>query len=304
MSFIDDPRSPNPPIIPPLPSSTGPAGPTGGQFRGPQPHGPAPVGDHVALTGNLTIGSMAAGGLTVRSDTPLPLRTVDSTILSNWDQPQPQLPQRSPPFVPGGPAEPPFPPPAAEGSFIIKGDQPPPPPSIDDFSVSGTLTTTEAPDTASIIGNVTPPRRTVIIQTVRRNQVAVHFNALSLLAEIESEIEAQGPGRSNSDIAGLEDLKQRVEQFLAANAKGDEIPIVDTTLSIADGLRRYWTEKYVNVCDIGLLGAGLAFCAGAGALNVSDMNIMMVGALAGGNRVADVFKAVAGLVWGPGNKDN
>jgi hypothetical protein len=232
---------------------------------------------------------MASGGLTQKSDTPLPLRMVDAA---------------QPAFVPGGAAEPPFPPPAAEGSFVIGGQPPPPPPSIDDFAVSGTLTTTEAPDTASIIGHVTPLRRTVIIQTVQRNQVTVQLNALLFLAEIESALEAQGAGRSNSEIADLEDLKQRVEQFLAANAKGDETPIVDTTLSIADGLRRYWTEKYVNVCNIGLLGAGLSFCAAAGALDVSDNNIMVVGALVGGKTVADVFKAVAGLVWGPGNRDN
>jgi hypothetical protein len=70
---------------------------------------PATTDDHVALTGNLSIRSMATGGLTLRSDTPLPLRMVDPAILSNWDQPQ--LPQRPPPFVPGGPTEPPFPPP-------------------------------------------------------------------------------------------------------------------------------------------------------------------------------------------------
>jgi hypothetical protein len=67
--------------------------------------------DHVSLTGSASIRSMAAGGVTHRSDPPLTLQTVDPAILSNWDQPQPQLPQRSPRFVPGGPAEPPFPPP-------------------------------------------------------------------------------------------------------------------------------------------------------------------------------------------------
>jgi hypothetical protein len=50
--------------------------------------------------------------LTHISDTPLPLRMVDPAILSNSDQPQPQQPRRSP-FVPGGPAELPFPPPTS-----------------------------------------------------------------------------------------------------------------------------------------------------------------------------------------------
>jgi hypothetical protein len=85
---------------------------------------PATTDDHVALTGNLSIRSMAAGGLTLRSDTPLPLRMVDPAILSNWDQPQPQLPQRPPPFVPEGPAEPPFPPPSQTVGPAMGGFQP------------------------------------------------------------------------------------------------------------------------------------------------------------------------------------
>src|ERR1700682_5605591 len=78
----------------------------------PEPGALPPGNSHIFLTGNASIRSMAAGGVTHRSDTPLPLRMVDPAILSNWDQPQAPLPQRSPPFVPGGPAEPPFPPPS------------------------------------------------------------------------------------------------------------------------------------------------------------------------------------------------
>jgi hypothetical protein len=89
--------------------------PTPPSESAPEPNAlPATADDHVALTGNMTIGSMATGGLTVRSDTPLPLRMVDpGSYLSNWwDAPQPRQPPRpSVPFDPGGPAEPPFPPP-------------------------------------------------------------------------------------------------------------------------------------------------------------------------------------------------
>jgi len=51
--------------------------PTPPSESAPEPNAlPATADDHVALTGNMTIGSMATGGLTVRSDTPLPLRIV------------------------------------------------------------------------------------------------------------------------------------------------------------------------------------------------------------------------------------
>src|SRR5579871_2569088 len=76
-----------------------------GKLRGSQPHGPiyfdvpdsnfdvgtfdavelsAPAANRVALTGNIGIRSMAAGGLTVSSETPLPPTTDDPAIFSNW----------------------------------------------------------------------------------------------------------------------------------------------------------------------------------------------------------------------------
>jgi hypothetical protein len=69
-----------------------------------------PHDDHVALNGNLTISTMAGGA--IRSDTRLALKVIDPSIFSNGDQPQPSRRPRST-FDPGGPAEPPFPPPTA-----------------------------------------------------------------------------------------------------------------------------------------------------------------------------------------------
>ena len=156
----------------------------------------------------------------------------------------------------------------------------------------------EAPDVAQFVGHVTS-RRMVIIRAVLDNPVAVQLTALSLLVALDLKIQAGG---SNSEIAAFDDLKRRVEEFLAANEKAEETAIADTTLSIADGLRRYWTEKHETICDTGLLGVGLSFCAVAGALGVSDTTILAVTALAGGNRVVDVVKAAADLVWGKGDK--
>jgi hypothetical protein len=283
---------------------------------------PPGVSSHTFLNGNASIRSMATGGVTHTSDTPLTLRMIDPAILSNSDQPQP--PRRSPSFDPGGPAEPPFPPPtnneqiltsvridasvgtaagagvangvgagiaegvgntarridAAEGAFRIDG---------------------ESPDIAQFVGHVTA-RRTVIIRTVLSNRVAVQLTALSFLAAVDLEIENARAGGSNSEITELDDWKRRLEEFLAANEKGEETAIADATLSIADGLRHYWTKKHETICDVGLFGAGLAFCAVAGALGVSETNILAVTALAGGNRVVDVVKAAADLAWGKGDK--
>lgn len=71
----------------------------------------SPNDEHIALTGSSSSRSMARGDMTQTSDTPPPLRNqFDPAIFSNWDQPQP-LPRR-PNLIPGGPSEPPFPPPA------------------------------------------------------------------------------------------------------------------------------------------------------------------------------------------------
>ena len=142
----------------------------------------------------------------------------------------------------------------------------------------------------------------MIIRTVLNNRVAVQITALSMLAALDLKIETLRASGSNPEITALDDLKRRVEEFLAAHEKAEETAIVDTTLSIADGLRRYWTENYDKICDTGLLGVGLSFCAAAGALGVSDTTMLTVTALAGGNRVVDVVKAAADLVWGKGDK--
>src|SRR5437868_13742404 len=57
---------------------------------------PTTADDHITLTGNASIRSMATGRVTQVTDTPHPLRAqIDPAILLNWDQPhQPQQPPR------------------------------------------------------------------------------------------------------------------------------------------------------------------------------------------------------------------
>jgi hypothetical protein len=99
----------------------------------PEERAPATADDHVALTGNMSIASMAAGGVTLRSDPPLPLRMLDPAISSNWDQPQPQLPQHSQPFIassvvtgPTGSAESPARPLGLNGTTVTSTESIPP----------------------------------------------------------------------------------------------------------------------------------------------------------------------------------
>ncbi len=232
----------------------------------PSESAPEPGADHVALTGNASIRSMAAGGVTHRSDTPLPLRMVDPAILSNWDQPQSQLPQRTPPFVPGGPAEPPFPPPGA------------------------------------IVHNLVA-RDLIIGRAVATNQVAIQLTAVSLLHALDAKLEALRDARSNSeDAAVYENLKRLVEAFLAAQKETDEKPVVESTLSLAAGIRNWWTKDHLSICktamNISLFTGGLSVCALAGALGVSDASIVTVGALVGGKNVVDALNALAKLLPG------
>jgi hypothetical protein len=100
----------------------------------------------------------------------------------------------------------------------------------------------------------------------------VQCAARSFVAMLELKIESLRAEGSNSEITEFADLKHRVGEFLGANEKGAETPIVNTTLSIADGLRRFWTEKHVSICEktlnVALFGAGLSFCAAAGVLAI------------------------------------
>jgi hypothetical protein len=240
---------------------------------------PATADDHVALTGNMTLASMAAGGLTLRSDTPLTLQMVDPAILSNSDQPQP--PRRPPPDVPGGPFEPPFQPAGIAvqgGAFTVQRNNV-------DLSVEGA------------------PRVTVIGRAVATNRVPIRLVAVSLLNALNAKLEALHDARSNSeDAAVYENLKRLVEAFLAAQEQADEKPVVESTLSLVAGIRNWWTKDHLSICktamNISLFTGGLSVCALAGALGVSDASIVTVGVLVGGKDVVGALTALAKLLPG------
>jgi hypothetical protein len=262
----------------------------------PEPKGFSGAGsdtDHIFLTGNASIKSMAAGGVTHTSDTPLPLRMVDPAILSNWDQPQPQLPQRPQPFVPGGPAEPPFPPPTNNDQVLTSV-------RIATAVKAGVAATGFA--AGAPVHNLVA-RDIIIGRAVATNQVAIQLAAVSLLNALDAKLETLHEARSNSeDAAVYENLKRLVEAFLAAQEKTDEKPVVESTLSLAEGFRNWWFKDHESICkktmNIGLFTGGLTVCALAGALGVSDASIVTVGVLVGGKDVVGALTALAKMLPG------
>jgi hypothetical protein len=110
---------------------------------------------------------------------------------------------------------------------------------------------------------------TLIVTAVRTNQLALQLAATSLIALLDARLEELRDERSNSeDPAQYEDLKRRVESFLAVSTLADEAPVVATTLSLADGLRNWWTNDHLSICNktlnVGLFAAGLGICGLAG----------------------------------------
>jgi hypothetical protein len=143
------------------------------------------------------------------------------------------------------------------------------------------------------------PSGTVIVMAVRENQPALQLVALSLLLSLDAKLELLRAERSNSeDPAQYEDLKRRVEEFLAASSSNDETPLVATTLSLAGGLRSWWTKDHQGICNkavnIGLFAAGLGICGLAGALGTAS--VVTVGTLVVGKDIPAALEACVKLL--------
>lgn len=140
---------------------------------------------------------------------------------------------------------------------------------------------------------------TVIVQAVRTNHLALQLAAISLLASLDAKLEQLRDVRSNSeDPADYEDLKLRIEEFLAAATSNDEAPVIATTLSLADGLRNWWTKDHASICNkafnIGLLAGGLGICSLAGAFGTAS--VVTVGTLIAGKDIPSALEACVKLL--------
>jgi hypothetical protein len=235
------------------------------------------------------------------SDTPLPLRTeANAAIGLGWHQPLSQpRPQTSTHLPQGGLVEPPFAPPVHVEARL-----------------TGVEATAEA-GTPSVIVNRTIAAESghykiegnaaglvvkrVIGRAVATNRVAIQLAAVSLLNALNAKLEALHDERSNSeDAAPYQNLKRLVEEFLAAQAKNEEEPIVESALSLAAGIRQWWTQDHISICNkalnISLFTGGLAICGLAGALG--PVSVVTVGALVGGKDVASALESCVKLLMG------
>jgi hypothetical protein len=119
--------------------------------------------------------------------------------------------------------------------------------------------------------------------------------------------------RENTDeaadvIADYEDLRERIEAFLNRAAefaaqKADQSSIVTATTSFVQGVNNWWSKHHVTICsqaydrtftfvDTVIFGIGVDISLHAGASGA--LAIAIPGAIAGGNRVVQVVKAVMG----------
>ena len=144
-------------------------------------------------------------------------------------------------------------------------------------------------------------RVTVIGRSVLNNQTALQLSALALLNSLDAKLAQLRDARSNSeDPATYEDLKRRVEDFLAGCSAAEEAPAVKSTLSLADGLKNWWANDHISICNkalnLGLFSGGLAICSLAGALGTPS--VVTIGTLIAGKDIPDALAACVKLLKG------
>lgn len=154
---------------------------------------------------------------------------------------------------------------------------------------------------SSLIANATvqkarAPARSEIGKAVLQNIDAIELAGLSFLALIKERLEALKQERLNTDeanqqIADLDDLKRRVEEFLGAATqfKADEAlerTVVAARFSLANGLNNIWEKRHLQIADVGLFGIAVLICQMADPLSVA-----VAGTVVGGKTVADAIKA-------------
>jgi hypothetical protein len=234
------------------------------------------------------------------ADTPLPMRAraeADAAILAAWEQPRSTL-------LPSGPQLGPRPLPP------LSGPNGPTAPTVElqartAVGIGAAAVARAGSGEFKINGNdaddliLHRASTTLIVTAVRTNQLALQLAAISWVALLDAKLEQLRDDRSNSeDPAQYEDLKLRVESFLAASSLPNEAFVVATTLSLADGLRNWWTKDHLSICNktlnIGLFAAGLGICGLAGALGTAS--VVTVGTLVGGKDIPSALEACVKLL--------
>jgi hypothetical protein len=153
--------------------------------------------------------------------------------------------------------------------------------------------------------------RTSVTVAVVQNRADIDRLAAYFLTLIDGRLKELR--RENTDeaadlIADYEDLRERIEAFLNrasqfAAKKADGNSLVTATTSFVQGVNNWWSKRHVRICeqaydrgltfvDTVIFGIGVDISLHAGASGA--LAIAIPGAIAGGNRVVQVVKAVMG----------
>lgn len=178
--------------------------------------------------------------------------------------------------------------------------------TMENITSSATIEIGKSGARASIGGS-----RTAIGRAVLTNHVPIALAAMGLLDLIELKLSnlSDDHGRLNSDdgraavkqqIVEYSDLKERIIAFLAANKEfvagnADETEVIESTTSLAQGVRNWWHRDHVSIChkifERASFGAALGICylAGAG----GPLSVVTAGSLVVGKQFTDVLSAYA-----------
>jgi hypothetical protein len=152
-------------------------------------------------------------------------------------------------------------------------------------------------------GGAGPIARSTIGQSILVNHAQMTLSAASLLLLIDEKIEAFTQERRNSpeadeEIAIYKRLREQLLEFQEhasdfAMDQADEGAVVRATTSFADGIKKWWHEDHVSICNnafdsgLFLLSVGICKMAGAGA----DLSILASGILVRGRDFIEGIKA-------------
>ena len=147
--------------------------------------------------------------------------------------------------------------------------------------------------------------RASIVAAARQNRETIDLATAAFSLLVDEKLRSLRETRPNSlearadlerAILYYEGLKQTVDALREAAsrplaAESEKDAVVQSTTTFADTLRNWWTQRHVEFFDMGLFLGGVGICAALGASGLLVAGIC--GVIVGGNRVAEVIKAIA-----------
>ncbi len=157
-----------------------------------------------------------------------------------------------------------------------------------------------------------PPRAaTIILDSVRRDPVAITLSATTFISLIDLRLDQIKEGLAQkNDPDTIAELDDEFAKLAALKARASEVQVsairfkddpeqqqaaVAASTSFLEGIRNWWTEKHVSICDSAFKTS--IFLAGASvsaALGIPIIGASVCGVLVGGEPVAKVLGKALG----------